>query len=233
MFILEIASLKIKINNKYQYLEKFCKDYISDSCEFDFEVSANDKDIEDERKSSPSYFKDYHLESLCIYRKIALLLPKYDAYLIHGAALKIDEVAYIILAKSGTGKTTHANNLKSLLGERLSFINGDKPIIRIINNKPYVFGTPWCGKEHLGSNTNSLISSFIFLERGNKNEISEISGKEILPKIIHQIIMPNDLELLDKTINLVNQTLTNVNTYLLKCTKDKDSALETLKIINK
>lgn len=224
MFIIEIANLKIQIINKYKYLRLLCKDYIIDSSSSDFSVSVTDEEIIEEAKVNPIKQSNPYLESICIYRKIAFNVLKYDAFLIHGSAIKIDNNAYLFCAKSGIGKTTHTMNLKTLLGDKLTFINGDKPIIRLINNTPVVFGSPWCGKENYGSNTFAPLKAIVFLERSEENIITNTTKKEIIKKLLKQILVPSDVTKLDKTFDLLNKTLDNVKLFNLKCTKELDSA---------
>ena len=52
--------------------------------------------------------------------------------------IKVDNDAYAFCAKSGTGKTTHTKLWMQLLGDRMSYINGDKPLIRIIDDQIYI-----------------------------------------------------------------------------------------------
>ena len=54
--------------------------------------------------------------------------------------LETNEVkqAYLFCGSSGTGKTTHMLLWQKMLGDRFKFINGDKPIIRFIDNVPYI-----------------------------------------------------------------------------------------------
>ena len=225
MFIIEIAKLKIKINNKYSYIKKLCEAYIAQGSDFDFEVEVTDSEIREEAKLNPPFFKEGQLESICIYRNICLVLPKYDAFLIHASSIAIDDMAYLFCAKSGTGKTTHTKLLKEYLGDRVHFINGDKPIIRIIDSKVLCFGSPWNGKEGYGENISKPVKAIIFLERSKTNEIIKINEKDILKHIMHQIIIPSDEQYADKTFELLNYTLTKTNKYLLKCNMEIDSAI--------
>lgn len=224
MFILEIAKLKIKVNNKYQFLEKQCKDYIINSKEYDFEISVTNEEIELEQKASKDPHSLGYLESICIYRKIALILPKYNCILLHAAIVKVDNFGYGFSAKSGTGKTTHTRLWNQLLGDKMSYVNGDKPIIRIIEGIPYAFGTPWNGKEGYGTNTYVRLKALTFIERSEDNSISIIPSKDILPRLIHQILLPKDQENLSKTFDILNILLQNINVYLLKCNMHIDAA---------
>ncbi len=224
MFIIKIANLNIKINNKYPYLEKQCRDYIINSDTFDFEITVQDEEINEEIITSNLNLSNGYIESICCYRKIALILPKYDAFIMHAAVVKVDDMAYAFSAKSGTGKTTHIKLWKELLKDKLIYLNGDKPIVRIINNKPIIFGTPWCGKENYGTNTSAILKSLCFIERDLNNSIRKIDNKEILPRIIHQIILPSDEDMASKTLELLNFTILNINTYILRCNTDISSA---------
>lgn len=68
-------------------------------------------------------------------------IVKYDGFVIHGACILYKDNAYLFIAPSGTGKTTHIRLWIKHLRD-LVIINGDKPIIRLINTLPYIYGTP-------------------------------------------------------------------------------------------
>ena len=224
MFIIEIAKIKIQIDNKYPYLEKLCEDYKIDSDSYDFSISVSSSELETENKISEGRFSIGYVEGVCAYRKICHEILKYDAFLMHACTIKIDNFAYLFLAKSGTGKTTHCRLLKELLGEKVSYINGDKPIIRLIDGIPYAFGTPWNGKEQYGENDYAKIKALIFIERDKDNSIKSLSKDELLSKVIHQILIPDTEDAVTKTFDLLNSTLNQTKQYLLKCNKDISAA---------
>ncbi len=225
MFILKLADISIKINNKYNYLEKLCKDYIVEESDFEFEVTVTEEDIDSEQSKSDLEFSRGYLESLCCYRQISLKITEYNSYLMHAAVIEVDNNGYAFLARSGTGKTTHTRLWKELLGEKMQYVNGDKPLIRIINNIPYAYGTPWSGKEGYNKNTKVKLKALCFIERGLQNSIIELPKKEILPKIIHQILIPTDEIQAIKTFDLLNKTINKTNIYLLKCNMDIEAAV--------
>ena len=224
MFIIEIAKLKIQINNKYHYLEKFCEDYIVNSKTFDFSITINDNEIESEKTKFSANYSLGYLESIAAYRKICLEIPKYDSLLIHSCSVKINNKSYLFLAKSGTGKTTHCKLLKEYLKDDLTFINGDKPIIRKIGDDFYAFGTPWNGKERYGENTNAIVKALIFVERATTNSIAPLKKEELLKRIMNQVLLPSDIDSVNKTFNLLNDLLKQAKIYLLKCNMDISAA---------
>lgn len=225
MFIIELAQLKIKIDNQYPFIQNQCKDYIIDSDNFDFLVSVSNEEIELEKRQSISNFPNGYLESICLYRKIALTLPKYDCILLHAAVVKVDNFAYAFCAKSGTGKTTHTKLWKQLLQDKMTYINGDKPLIRIIDNIPYAFGTPWNGKEGFGTKDCAILKAIAFIERDSNNSIVDLQTQNILNRIIHQILLPKDLDTVNQTFDTLNNILNYTKTYLLKCNMDIEAAI--------
>ena len=65
--------------------------------------------------------------------------------LIHASLVRQNGYGYAFIAKSGTGKSTQVSNwLRYLPG--CDLMNDDNPIIRIIDNKPFIYGGPWSGK---------------------------------------------------------------------------------------
>ena len=216
---MKLADLIIGIENKYDYIEKMCSDYITNRNDCDFIVSVTDEEI---KKESEEKFSLGYLESLAIYRKISEKIIEYNGFLMHGVVVDACSKGIIFCAKSGVGKSTHAMLWKKYLGDKCEIINGDKPLIRIIDGVVYAFGTPWCGKEGINKNTKVSLSSVCFLVRSEKNEISEIPKTEAFFKAMLQIHIPPDkksevLDLVDKFINIVSF-------YLTKCNMEIDAA---------
>lgn len=234
MFIIKIAELRILIENRYDFVRSVCDNYIVDGEDFDFRVSVSDNELETERKLSGEQFSDGFIESVCIYRAIAREVPRYDAFVIHCAAVEYDGNAYCFMAKSGVGKTTHINLWKKLFGDRVRYINGDKPIFRFIDGKIFVFGTPWGGKEGLHSNVNFPLGAICFIERSENNEIESISSHAALNKLLNQIFLPDNDEFKFKTLDFIGELISRTPIYNLKCNiSDEAAKLSFGKMINK
>ncbi len=214
MFTIEIAKLRICIYNKYDFVMRICNDYITESVDCDFSVSISDEELDVERKSSSSSFSDGFVESVCIYRAIARELPKYDAFVLHSAAVEKNGEAFCFSAKSGVGKTTHVSLWNNNFPD-CKIINGDKPIIRFFGNKPYVCGTPWGGKENLHTNIIVPLRAICFLNRAETNTISSITTHEALNLILNQLFF--DHKNAEDTMVLLNKLLGSVNLWKLNC----------------
>jgi hypothetical protein len=224
LFVIEIAGLKISIENRYDFVKTVCKNYIIDCVDFDFSVSVLDNDLERERELSGGRFSDGFIESVCIYRCIARELPKYDAFVMHCAAIEHDGAAYCFAAKSGVGKTTHITIWKKIFGDRVNIINGDKPIFRFIGDEIYVCGTPWGGKEGLHSNTRASLGSICFIERAENNKIQQIDSLSALNRILPQVFIPYDNEKKIKTVDMVAKILKDTPIFNLECNVSDEAA---------
>lgn len=224
MITVKIADLAIGIDNRYSYISEYAKDYLTEEKPL-FTVKVTDEDIEAERAESPEEFSDAYYESIAAYRKIAEILPSYDAFLFHGAVIELDNKAYIITANSGVGKTTHLKLWLSRFGEEVGILNGDKPTLRFIGGVPYASGTPWRGKEGYGKSGIKEISGIAFLERGEKNRAYRIEPSEAAVKFVSQTYLPKkDKLMLIKTLNLSNKLINSVRLVRLECNMEPEAA---------
>ncbi len=221
--IICLAGIKIEVKNRFDFLSKQCRDYLSDG-EPDFSVEVNDEDLIKEREVSIREFSDGYLESVCVYREIGKRLPEFGAFILHSAAVEINKEAYLFLAKSGVGKSTHIGLLKEYLKDKVSVINGDKPIVRFIDGEPFVFGTPWQGKEKWGENKSAKIRALCFLHRGEKNEIFRAEPKDTALLFMRQILIPSERPALEKTLKLADELLNKTTLYKLFCTPEIEAA---------
>ncbi len=222
MITVSIADLTIEIKNKYDYIEKQAKDYIVSDKTVDFTVSVTEEEILAEGDATK--FSLGYLEYLAVYRKIAEEILKYDGLLLHGVLMECEGRGILFGAKSGVGKSTHAALWKKLLGDKCAIINGDKPLIRIIDGRIFAYGTPWNGKEGLHQNKKCELFSLCFIARGEQNSIREIKDG-VLPLLLTQTYLPkNDGAKMVATMDILDKILRNVKCYKLICNKDISAA---------
>lgn len=229
-FKISIAEITVEITAFYDSTKRFCEKYLSDSSP-DFSIEILRDDIEFERNHSKKaeensgvVFSDKYLETLAVYRKIAEKLPLYNAFLFHASAIEVDGQAFIFTAKSGTGKSTHAELYRKRFGSRMSFINDDKPIILIRDGRPYVCGTPWSGKRGLNTNKIVPLKAVCFLKQNPKNFIERMDGKEAFVKLMTQAYRLSTSESMSRFLALFTEFLNNTDIYLLNCNKDPEAA---------
>ena len=138
--------------------------------------------------------------------------------MIHSSCIAYKNQAILFSADSGTGKSTHTGLWKELYQDDVRFINDDKPILRIINDTVYAFGTPWSGKTDLNSNLSLPLKGIVILERGTNNEIKKVSLNEVIKTVFANIIVPNEnQEIASKALDIYSDILNRVPLYNLKC----------------
>ncbi len=224
MFNIKIADIVVSIDNKHSFIEKISKDYIVTNLTPDILVSVSESELEKEREFNTSSSEAF-IESVCIYRKIAQELPKYNAFVLHCAAIEYDNSSYCFLGKSGTGKTTHIRLWRSAIGDSVLPINGDKPIIRYINDEFYVCGTPWGGKEMLQRNVMIPLKGLCELSQDKENSISKLSKQKALGCLMSHVFIPNDKQHLENTFSLIAKIVDKIPMRHLNCNISEEAAL--------
>ncbi len=223
MTTIDIGGITVGIENKYTYFYEFAKDYLTDRTP-EFTVSVSDEEIEAEHLVSEVSAPDAYFESIVAYRKIAEILPRYDAFVFHGSVIKYGDKAYIFTAKSGVGKTTHTRLWLSEFEQECHVLNGDKPVIRYKDGKFYACGTPWRGKERYGIYESAEIGGVAFLERGVENKAYKISKSEALTRLAVQVYKPKDRISAIKSMALMDKVLGNLPLVRLECNMDTSAA---------
>ena len=218
---IEIADIVIELEAKHPYVSSLVEEYKTD-LQTDFYVDATDAEIKDAeiRYSEP----DYAAESIAIYSKIADLIPRYDAILMHGAAIAEKDNAYLITAPSGVGKTTHVNNWLASFGEEVHILNGDKPIIRYFDGVPFVCGTPWRGKERLGVKEKKRLGAIVIFRRGEKNRAVRVKPEEVSARLLSQIYVPRGIAEMQMALSILDKLLSDVPLIVAECNMEKSSA---------
>ena len=211
-FVIRIADLNIEINHRYDYVFDLCKDYVIDDNHVDISVKC----LDEQYNAYPKFDKGYN-EAICLYENIAEKIVEYNRVLIHGGAIIYKELAYLFLAPSKTGKSTHIKMwLDNIDGVKI--INGDKPII---DSCGYVYGTPWCGKEGYNTNLKCKIGGVVILNRDEHNHIEDSSFANNLVFILSQLYKNNEFE---KSINIIDQAFKGIPIYKLGCNKEIEAA---------
>ncbi|QAA34511.1 hypothetical protein [Clostridium manihotivorum] len=141
---------------------------------------------------------------------------------VHASAVEYDGKGIIFSAPSETGKTTQAKLWCEKMGAEL--INNDRPAIRIIDNKPYIYGTPWSGEPSECNNNSASLSAIIMLEQASKNYIVKLSTEEAVTRLMPRCFLPYyDRDLMNIAMNNLENLLRLVPVYLLKCKPDLEA----------
>lgn len=223
MFTIHIAEHDFRIDNKFPYIEQMCRNYIIPDC-IAPTVSVTVDEIRAENRDGSAY-PDGYLESLAVYRKICARLLADDVVLFHCSALTLDGEAVLFTAPSGTGKSTHARLWKRQFGERVTIINDDKPLLAVCESRALVYGTPWCGKHGLETNTFAPVSAIFLLEQSPINEAVRLTPSEAFPMLLNQTHRLNSADEMRRILTLTKRLAQNAALFRLKCNISTEAAL--------
>lgn len=232
-FTIKLAGVCIGIQPQYDYIKRYCKDYLTDE-QPSLIVAASIGEIQDEQRRSEAEdtlegnpirrFPEPYLETLAVYRKIATALLERDILLLHGSCVAVDGKAYLFTAKSGTGKSTHVRLWREKFGDRAVPINDDKPLLAVGAQGVTAYGTPWDGKHRSSTNTGAPLQAICILTRSETNQIRKITAKEGYPLILQQTYRPEEPLALMKTLKLIDKMLARTELYLLGCNMEPEAA---------
>lgn len=222
MFVIELAGVRIRIENRYPFIERQCRAFLCRDERFDFSVSATADEILEE--SAHGEFSEGCCESISLYRHICEKIAAYNVFLMHASVVEVDGHAYAFCAKSGVGKSTHTRLwLKNIPNARV--LNGDKPLLRVeADGTITACGTPWNGKENWGENIQAPLTAICFIERGETNAIRRADDEEILPRMAHQLYLRGQRDSVDRRLLMMDTLIRSVPFYVLSCTISDEAA---------
>lgn len=223
MFTIRIAGITAELHHTYPYVESLCRDYLCQTDMPDIKASTTNEEIEAEMALAENGGSPQTAESICLYRKIAEQLYRFDALLMHGAVIGYKGKAYAFIAPSGTGKSTHIRLWKRCIGNEVFPVNGDKPILRLENGVFTAYGTPWAGKEGWQQNIGLPLGGICIVSRGRANSIEKLTPDRSLAKLMRQIYIPPMMPAAISTMELVDKLVANVPVYRLFCDMSEEA----------
>jgi len=216
MHKVEIAGLRLEFDSRYPSLMKEAfAEYscaVADAAALKLNPDQWIEHITSETEQEPKQVEFYALS-------VALgeLLPLHNRLQTHGVAIEYDGKAYIFSAPSGTGKSTRAFLWQKYLGqERVTVINGDKPILWFRKGSILACGSPWAGKEGLHKNTCVPLGGICLLRRSPQNTIRRASAKEFFNSYYGQVQMPIDPQALLSALSLLEGLYSKVPVFILE-----------------
>lgn len=222
MFVIKLAGVRIRIENRYPFIERQCRDYFCEDGEVDFSVSVTNDEILEEQKHGE--FSEGYCESICMYRNICEKISAYNIFLMHSSVIEVNGYAYAFTAKSGVGKSTHtALWIKHIPEARV--LNGDKPLYRLEEDGSFtVFGTPWNGKENWGENISAPLAAICFIERGEQNFIRSATADEKVERLMHQLYLRGERTSVTRQLIMMDALVNGVPFYVLSCNISEEAA---------
>lgn len=231
MFCVDLAGLVVEMDNRYAEVERYCAGYTVQGKKPLFRVFVSHRELVDYTVHAGYPVSLPTAECVLIYRKLAACLPRYGAFLFHAAVISYAGKTIAFSAPRGTGKTTHIRLWQERFGNRVTVINGDKPLIRLVDGRYVACGTPWQGKERMGSHTSAPLDAIFFLERGTTDQIEELTPRRAAPRLAREVIYPEDAAAQDAFGVLAAGMLQSVPSYRLAATPTQGAVDAVLKAV--
>lgn len=158
----------------------------------------------------------------CAGEVFANSIIQHNGFVLHSSAVAYNGKGILFSAPSGHGKSTHA-----ALWEKYCYgsaiINDDTPAIRIIKDKPYVFGTPWSGKTQKNKNISVPIAAIIFIRQSEHNSITKCTGAQAVSLMLSEMRKPIFSAMMKRALILIDKVITDVPIYCLSCNISKEA----------
>jgi hypothetical protein len=144
--------------------------------------------------------------------------------LIHASLVRQNGYGYAFIAKSGTGKSTQVSMwLRYLPG--CDLMNDDNPIVRIVDDKVYIYGSPWSGKTPCYRNVKARLGAITRIDRAPENSVEKLPPIEAFASFLPSCSsMKWDKDIFNAICNNVTKVIERVGIYTLHCLPNEEAA---------
>ncbi|MBO4743605.1 MAG: hypothetical protein J5533_08230 [Bacteroidales bacterium] len=143
----------------------------------------------------------------------------------HASMVSNGGKAYLFLARSGTGKSTHSQLwLDYIPGSEL--MNDDNPIVRALPDGTIMaYGSPWSGKTPCYRNVEAPVGAFVRIRRGPENKITPLSILEAYALLYSSCSgFKAHHNIADGLHATLEKAVTTTPCYVLDCRPDEEAA---------
>lgn len=144
--------------------------------------------------------------------------------LLHASLVRQNGYGYAFIATSGTGKSTQVSMwLRHLPG--CDLMNDDNPIVRIINNHAYIYGSPWSGKTPCYRNIKAPLGAITQIMRDQTNYVEKSTPMQAFANLLPACsTLKWDEENLNNICDSITALIQTVGIYTLHCLPNKEAA---------
>ena len=135
------------------------------------------------------------------------------------------ELGYLFLGHSGTGKSTHARQWLQAFPDAW-LLNDDNPILRVMEDgEVRVYGSPWSGKTPCYNNAYARVGGIIKLSQAPHNQIRKLSLPEAYAYILSSASgLKIERQMTDNMYNTIRDVITQVGCYHMECLPNTEAA---------
>lgn len=145
--------------------------------------------------------------------------------LVHASVIRKDDYGYLMIAPSGTGKSTHTHLwFKNIPG--CDLMNDDNPVVRIVDGNAVIYGSPWSGKTPCYRNIQAPVGAFVRIQQAPENRIQRLAPvlayTELLPAMSS---MKWDHRVYKGVNDTIIELVSKIGVYELGCLPNAEAAL--------
>ena len=144
------------------------------------------------------------------------LLP-FDRCVIHAAAVRYRDRAWLLAGPSGVGKSTQIKSLQSLEPGAFGVICGDRPVLELREDSSVmVWPSPWNGKENWYGAEAAPLAGIILIQRGEESKVEPLTPRDAVVPVYAQLIQTGEsLETMQLAARFEDRLLQSVPTHRL------------------
>ncbi|PVX55094.1 hypothetical protein [Hallella colorans] len=149
---------------------------------------------------------------------------RFQTVLMHASLVRQNGYGYAFIAKSGTGKSTQVSMwLRYLPG--CDLMNDDSPIVRIIDNQAYIYGSPWSGKTPCYRNTKAKLGAITQIDRAKANSVEPLAPIQAFTTLLPACSsMKWDVDIYHHSCDTITKLLETTGIYTLHCLPNREAA---------
>ena len=145
--------------------------------------------------------------------------------LIHASLVRHKGYGYAFIAKSGTGKSTHVSLWLKHIPE-CDLMNDDNPIVRILDGKAYIYGSPWSGKTPCYRNIKAPLGAITRIDRADANSVKKLNPIESFASLLPSCSsMKWDKEIFNNVCNTITKVIETTGIYVVHCLPNREAAI--------
>lgn len=145
--------------------------------------------------------------------------------LFHASVTVRQDVGYLFLGRSGTGKSTHSQQWMKAFDDAW-LLNDDNPIVRIWpDGSVRVYGSPWSGKTPCYKQADVPVGALVQLKQAPENKIERLRMVQAYPHILSSVSgMKLQPQIMDCLYASIARLLELIPVYHLECLPNEAAA---------
>lgn len=152
---------------------------------------------------------------------------------VHSASLLYRDAAYLFIAPSGTGKSTHVGLWREALPEDVSVLDGDVAVCGLHEGVPCAWGLPWAGTSGEYQNRRARLGGLIFLQQAPENKAQRLPMLDGTIRLISRCFTPTwTKEMAGINFSVSEKLAAQVPCYLLGCRPDQGAVTAIRRLID-